>query len=312
MCRRACKQSRRLVLKDRCEHATIRHDRPLAWAFLVVVLSVACNDAGNNDGNSEQTPPDLHNQDVFDVENDNTAQQTICSLSLGEPCFEDEQCETGLCLISEFAPFGVCTVPCQTAPDVCISVDGVEYPNAWCVELPEDQFILLNHPDTNRFCVRTCATVEDCTDIHPAYETCDEIKYKGNPIYPSDPKSVCQAPSATGKNPVNPFTCAEWQTKNPNFSSERKLCTDYCAYLSACNYIEDGHNLDCCAWYCYLQMVDNNKVDEQYKDLLNNYVKVFLSAPGTAIQCTQGEVQFGPPSAPDKNAPKSVAELCAE
>lgn len=288
------------------------HNGRVALAVSAVVLVVACGDSGGDNGDAAQAPSDTVEGDVAKDLDTDTAAEIVCSLPLGEPCFEDEQCETGLCLISEFAPFGICTVRCQTAPDVCVADNGTEYPNAWCVELPADQFILLNHPDTNRFCVRTCAKVADCTAIHPAYETCEEIKYKGNPIYPSDPKAVCQAPSATGKNPVNPFTCAEWQTKNPSFASERKLCTDYCAYLSACNYIEDGHNLDCCAWYCYLQMVDNTKVDESYKDLLNNYVKVFLSAPGTAIQCTQGEAQFGPPAAPDKNAPKSVAELCGE
>ena len=260
---------------------------------------VAKGDAGST-GDAAAVPTD-------------TGPPAKCDLGLGEPCYIDEQCQSGICLISELAPFGVCTVSCLNAPDFCETEPGTYVDGAWCVSFPEDDFRTFNHPELVRFCVPICDDLSDCAAIDPAYEICDDVLYKNNPLFPSDPMNVCQAPSATGKEPVDPFTCADWDTKNPGHASEKLLCENYCTYLSACQYYEEGHNLDCCAWYCFNGLVTDTKSKaekEAYKDELNNYTLTFQSRRNTAIQCTQGETQFGPPDKPDQNAPAPVAGKC--
>lgn len=237
----------------------------------------------------------------------------VCGLALGQPCYVDEQCDSGICLIAEVAPFGVCTVACATAPGPCETGPGAYVDGAWCVQYPEDDFRWFNHPELVRFCLPTCQELSDCQSIDPAWEVCDDVLYKGDPLFPSDPKNVCQAPSATGKEPVDPFTCEGWDVKNTIDGSDKLLCTDYCQFLDQCQIYEPGHNLDCCAWYCINRLTGTAFTKgerEAYKDEVTNYVLAFKSAPGTAIQCTQPVADFGPPAKPDANAPKPVAGKC--
>jgi hypothetical protein len=283
--------------------------RPFTVLVALLVAGCAGESAGDPDTGGEEggTGADATSGDAAGGTGDTGGVE--CGLELGEPCFGDEQCASGICLVSEFAPFGICTVPCQAAPGFCIQPDGTQIDQAWCVAFPEDDFKKLNHPELNRFCVPMCTDLAACQSIHPAYELCGEILYKGNPLFPSDPVWLCQAPSAIGKTPVDPFTCADWDVVNPGNANEKFLCKAYCDYLSACQYYPPSHNEDCCHWYCYLELVGEKGISETYKDLLVNYTNFFKANEGNAQQC-EGEAQYGPPPLPDAKAPTPVEGEC--
>lgn len=277
----------------------------LAAALLVAGCASSSDDGAVATGDTQSTADTALEAD--------SGPAPVCGLGFGEPCYVDEQCDSGVCLISEFAPFGVCTVACKAAPGPCETSPGTYLDGAWCVQYPEDDFRYFNHPELVRFCIPTCKDLDACHAIDPAYEVCDDVLYKGNPLFPSDPMDVCQAPSATGKVPVDPFTCEGWDAKNPGLASEKLLCRDYCEFLDKCQVYEPSHNLECCAWYCFNKLTGtalSKSERESYKDELTNYVLAYKSAPGTAIQCTQPIQDFGPPEKPDANAPAPVAGKC--
>jgi hypothetical protein len=288
----------------------VRRLQPFAALALLVSWLGACAD-----DQAAQVAPDATTDSASgaDATVDSGPPPGTCGRDLGASCFEDEQCESGICFISEYAPFGVCTVPCLEAPGFCETEPGVFVDGAWCVAFPETDFRTFNHPELSQFCVRTCDELSDCATVEPAYEECGDLTYKGNPLFPSDPKKVCQAPSATGQEPVDPFTCEGWDTKNPGEENAKALCRGYCDYLDVCQIYEPGHNLECCAWYCFNRLAGSafsKSEKETYKDVLTNYVNTFKSRQGSAIQCTQPVQQFGPPGQPDANAPAPVSGKC--
>ena len=281
----------------------------MRWWVLALAVLLGCG--GGDDGPADGTSGTDTEGEGGDAALDTTpAPVTECNLGLGESCFEDEQCESGLCLISEYAPFGICTRECDNAPDFCFDDAGDPIAGTWCVAYPKGVFQIWNHTEVTDFCVRTCTDEDSCQAIDPAYEECDDLKYQGNPLFPSDPMPVCQAPSATGKTPVDPFTCADWEAANPGYGNEKNLCKNYCSYLRDCQYYDLDHNMDCCSWYCFLQLVDDKgNTNGPYEDVLTNYWLFYKANEGNAQECN-GEEQYGIPALPDANAPEAVAGTC--
>ena len=91
---------------------------------------------------------------------------------IGEECTDNEQCETNFCYFSEYAPFGVCTMKCDTPEEYCDNESS-----SFCVSFP-DEFA----GEVKTFCVLTCNSIDDCSSISPKYEKCEKPEYKNNPI----------------------------------------------------------------------------------------------------------------------------------
>ena len=273
----------------------------LLWLF----IPAGC---GGDDGEEPTPEPDVVVEDI-QVEEDVAPVPEICERPIGAGCLEDAHCESGICLISEFAPFGICTVPCQNPGDFCKGTDDVQYDGFWCVEPPPEEFKKYNHKDTTAFCLKICENEEECTELEPGYETCEEVTYKGTALYPGSPMQVCQAPSAVGKVPVDPFTCENWKATNPGNPNEKLMCSNYCAYLNACQYYAPGESLECCQWYCYGRLVKVGGIDGEYEDILRNFNEYFTAFAGTGQQC-EGKTKFGDPPIPDENKPTPDGFLC--
>jgi hypothetical protein len=273
----------------------------------IAALGVLCGCGGA----SEDAADDAGSGAADTTEDADAAVIPDCNLALGAPCLRDEQCQSGLCLVSELTPFGICTVECTEAPNFCTTVDGESVPRAWCVEYPAEFKVLSPSGGIGAFCVPMCDELSECLSISPAWEECSKPTWQGQPLYgeASLNRSVCQAPSAAGKTPVDPLTCADWDTANPGFFSEKTLCENYCSFLSACQYYEPGHNLECCEWYCFLELVQGQTVVGTYEDVLVNFWQWFVGNPGTAQQCL-GEQQYGPPPIPDSKAPDPATLEC--
>jgi hypothetical protein len=276
--------------------------------LLLAYLLVGC---GGGESNTEAGESNIPVEDISNTESpleDVDGGDEACNLDIGEACYGDEQCESGVCLMSEMAPFGFCTTPCESAPGYCITPEGTVHDNAWCIEIPKDEFKALTHKSMNRFCMRTCSDLDSCQLIAP-YQICGDIEYQGNPLFPSDPKWVCQAPSVIGKTPVDPVTCAKWSSENPGFTSEKLLCSNYCNYLKTCQYYDNNHNMECCDWYCFLHLTEGGKTNEGYKDDLTNYTYYYQTHKNSVEACT-GDEQFGVPALPDADAPPPAEVIC--
>lgn len=282
-------------------------------AFSLLVFSVGCGDDAES-GSIESSGSGSPAEDSSDaLEQGDVLEDIICERPIGAGCLEDAHCESGVCLISELAPFGICTVPCSNPGDYCLGTDGTAYEGFWCVEFPDEEFKSLTHKDVNAFCLKICSAdgLEGCQELEPGYESCEEVTYKGNPLYPSSPMPVCQAPSAMGKSPVDPYTCAGWKATNPGNSNEKLLCSNYCSYLKSCQYYTPSESLECCEWYCYGKLVKVGFIDGEYEDVIRNFVEWFSSFGGTSKQC-EAKSEFGDPPVPDENRPEPDGFLCEE
>ena len=281
----------------------------LLLSLVLFLCAMGCGDTDDEtDGDSESNQEDSVETDT--VSTDITEEPKPCNLDIGEVCHGDEQCTSNVCLMSEITPFGICTVPCEQAPGYCISDGGEVHENSWCIEIPKDDFKSLNHKSMNRFCMRTCSDLDSCQEIAPGYAVCANMEYQGNPLYPTDPKWVCQAPDAIGKTPVDPVTCAGWKSENPGYSSEKLLCQNFCHYLNVCQYYEAGHNLECCEWYCFLELTKGGQTNEPYKDQLTNFTMYYQTHKNSIEACT-GETHFGySPDIPDSDAPLPADVIC--
>ena len=281
----------------------------IAILFTLVLAITGCD----SDEASPEIGVDVQAEDVVseEIESDGEEESSICERPLGAGCLEDAHCSSGVCLVSEFAPFGICTVPCSNPGDFCMGTDGTAHAGFWCVEPPVEEFKKLNHQDTTAFCLKICENLDECGALDPAYETCEEVVYKGNPLYPSSPMPVCQAPSAMGKVPVDPFTCANWKATNPGNSNEKLLCSNYCSYLKSCQYYTPSESLECCEWYCYGRLVKVGSIDGEYEDILRNFTEWFTSFAGTGKQCEAKE-EFGNPPIPDEAKPEPDSFLCED
>lgn len=77
---------------------------------------------------------------------------------VGDRCFEDGECETGLCTPLAGGPGGLCTQPCER---FCPDKEG-DYASTFCVEAPGSV------PEEGGICVARCVSNDDC----PAQTSC--------------------------------------------------------------------------------------------------------------------------------------------
>ena len=184
----------------------------MAWMCALTIALTGCDDEATN--SAEGAVPDA-TPDIEESPEDAETEPEICTSPLGGECLEDRHCEQGICLISEFAPFGVCTVACQNPGDFCLTTEGEAIERFWCIQPPPEEFRKLTHPEVEAFCMPICDSLEECQPLEPRYEECAQPEYKGNPLYPGSPMPVCLTNGAMGKSPVDPYTCANWKATNP-------------------------------------------------------------------------------------------------
>jgi len=215
-----------------------------------------------------------------------TLVEDICSStgkSFGEPCSNDSECSTGLCLVSDYAPLGWCTQSCDEEQQPCGEQDESGQFPAYCVKMP-DAFL----GSTQQFCAPICSDVFQCKDRADFWETCDEPKYKGNPLYGVGVGvETCQAPAAHGKGQVNPDTCEGWDVAlGTGLESTVNVCQAYCEYLVTCQeVITSGYNQDCCAYGCLLKIAPEGVVLNKHDKEIKCYVQNFFAWRDTPEVC---------------------------
>jgi hypothetical protein len=224
---------------------------------------------------------------------------------LGAACAENDECKSGLCLKSSYAPpfcSRACDQDCVQANlegqncggDPCpAGVDAGEG-DSLCVSYAWPPYYWQTpefKSELTAFCVPRCHAMADCTSNNGHWEVCDVPEYLGDPLYPvlGDTR-VCMATSYHGKDPVDPKLC-DWQkTLQPEFSSQAVLCGDYCAYLEACKEVPVGTDHDCCQWGCYNRVVSaEGKLNDPWYDQVKCMYETHLAYPreGVANACTE-------------------------
>ena len=212
---------------------------------------------------------------------------------LGEPCYNDSDCISLVCLSSEYGP-PFCSRACETVEEPCPAGPDAQESDSLCLsfaELPDP-----NAPpfigELETFCVPRCSLdVQDCIDQNPNWEVCEAPRYLGDPLYPNLGSNyrVCQAPSYQGKDPVDPVTCA-WEKTIGSFANEANICRKYCSYLETCKEITTPANgLDCCEWGCFNRMVLDGEVNDPWYDEAKCYIETHFAYPDVGQQnsCNQ-------------------------
>jgi len=200
----------------------------------------------------------------------------------GEACTEDTECDTGLCLVNEYAAFGWCTRECEVEAEPCEPDSQGSY-GGWCAKFPEDF-----DSEPRQFCLPVCSDIYECQGLTDLWETCDPPTWKGNTMYGNATGiRVCQAPSAHGKPPVDPETCAGWEESYAELQPQIGVCKAYCDYLQTCKEVPNAaaYNLTCCAYGCIIRMTPEGVIDVPYEKELKCYVQNFSAWQGTPKVC---------------------------
>ena len=192
---------------------------------------------------------------------------------LGAFCMDDSECLSGLCLESEYGPT-FCSRSCDVPQTACSDGSDSVGLSTLCISFddrPRVEFPFVG--DMSTFCVPVCGNVGDCLDINPNWETCEQPKHLGNPLYPMlGNLKVCMAPSYQGKDPVDPSLC-DWQKTISNATGSAALiCEKYCSYLEKCKILPQGTQMSCCQWGCFNQMVLEGEVVDIWYDTAKCYV----------------------------------------
>lgn len=207
----------------------------------------------------------------------------------GQPCDGACECIGGLCLLNEYAPFRFCSSPCPQGGSFCEPEKPGGAYSALCVDFPGD-FIV--QPD--RFCAPLCGEILDCQKTGSPWESCEQVAWKGNLLYPTLPDKVCISPSAQGHEPVDPDTCDGWEQLFNQFAEERLACLGYCEFLDACQILPASQSATCCAFACMTDMVDaKGNVDEKWFKNVRCYFDSYQAFKGTALVCSQPQDTCG-------------------
>lgn len=214
---------------------------------------------------------------------DALGETTVSRGTWGDPCMTDDNCATGLCVLTEYAPFRFCTAECEVEEEGC-PADADGNFGGWCAKMPAD------YPDSpKQFCLPVCKDIHECQAKTALWERCDPPSWKGNIIYGSATGvRACQAPSAAGKVKVDPVTCEGWTENFKEYQPEIGMCRAYCDYLVTCKEVKDSaiYNKECCAWGCMLQSVIDGTVDTLYQKDKQCYVQNFSAFQGTPKVCS--------------------------
>lgn len=206
----------------------------------------------------------------------------------GASCSDDSDCESGLCLTSDYAPFRFCSAACDLPDEACLDEDG----NAagFCVAFPAEF-----SASEKTICLPLCDALPACQSLSPQWEKCEAPSYKGNLIGTSATGvEVCSAPSQNGKPIVDEETCASWETGWETFATQISVCRAYCNYLSTCGTIASNANLECCAYGCFRGMVSaDGELDIPYEKDVKCFVTGFDNFQGTTKVCTEPPVSCG-------------------
>lgn len=236
----------------------------------LVLLLAACSSDGNSNGKS-------------DAAGGNTGGETTTLKTFGEHCTTDAACGTGMCLLSEYAPFGWCTAPCTEVKEPCAADQNGDF-GGYCVEMPDD------FPDSpKKFCVPICKNIFECQAKTPLWEECKKPQWKGNVLYGDSEVLACQAPSAHGQIKIDPVTCANWKEAFGEFQSQIALCEAYCDYLTTCKEVPAAstYNVECCGYGCTLQMTQGGEVSKPYEKKIKCYVQNHTAFLGLPQVCSE-------------------------
>jgi hypothetical protein len=158
------------------------------------------------------------------------------------------------------------------------------------VEFPAEEF----KGEESRFCVPLCVDLAQCLKINPKFETCEQPQWKGNPLYETAPDKTCQAPSAAGRDPVDPTAC-DWKDKVTDNPEQKAMCIAYCEqYLYVCKEIT-AEQQACCGWGCYQAMLPGGKIDPDYEKDIRCYLDNFEAFYRTGQVCQKPKEACGDP-----------------
>lgn len=248
---------------------------------VVSLLSVACSAAGGSAGDASAGAGDV----------------AAVGLGFGAPCAQDADCEGGLCLTSDYAPFAFCSRTCTTPGDLCAEAGGAAA-RSYCVALPADLSapgLPEPRPDV---CLPLCGDLPACKALSVQWERCDPPSWKGQPLYgDAGGLRVCGAPSANGKPIVDAETCADWADGwRDKYAAQVSVCESLCELMDVCHLLEPGHSLDCCGLGCIGRMVDaSGAVDVPYEKRQKCYVTSYFGHRGTAQVCKAPADDCGSP-----------------
>ena len=241
--------------------------------FAIITLITACGDDGGGKTTSTGGNDTAGTGDTAEV-----------LKTFGEVCETDEECDTGMCLLNEYAAFGFCTADCDEVKEVCAPDSAGNY-GGLCIEMPED------FPDTpRRFCAPLCNDIFECQGKTPLWEESKPIEWKGNPLYGELTNVlVCQSPSSHGVIKVDPTTCEDWEASFGEFTKQVNTCKAYCEYLVFCKEVvaPSTYNKTCCAYGCTLEMTKNGEVQEPYEKKIQCYEQTFYAFQTTPLVCEQ-------------------------
>jgi hypothetical protein len=202
--------------------------------------------------------------------------------AFGVPCSADTECDGGLCLTSDYAPFAFCSAPCTVEEEPCPTADGS--PSAgFCTRFPAS-FVGASGP----VCLPLCASLTECAAKSNLWERCDPPSYKGQELYGATSGiSVCAAPSSNGKPVVDAATCAGWsEAYRAEYATQVSICGAFCDFLASCAQLTDGASEDCCGYGCFQRMVGSDgEIDVPYEKLVKCYVTSYDSRVGTKTRC---------------------------
>lgn len=212
----------------------------------------------------------------------------VAASAFGVSCTSDSDCESGLCLVSDYASFRFCSAACDLPDEACLDENGDAA--GFCVAFPAEF-----GATEKTICLPLCDALPACRSLSPLWEKCEAPSYKGNLIGTSATGvRVCSAPSQNGKPIVDTTTCAEWETGWETFGTQISVCRAYCNYLTTCGVVASSANLECCAYGCFRGMVSaDGEVDIPFEKDVKCFVTSYNSVQGTTKVCTEPPVACG-------------------
>ncbi|MBT9559723.1 MAG: hypothetical protein IV100_27075 [Myxococcales bacterium] len=250
----------------------------LRLAFVVPTL-LACSSASGGSSRADATT-------------------AVTAAAFGARCTSDSECESGLCLASDYAPFRFCSAACDLPDEACLDDDGAAA--GFCVAFPAEFAA-----SEKTICLPLCDALPACQSLATQWEKCEAPNYKGNLIGTSATGvKVCSAPSQNGKPIVDTATCAAWETGWETHATQISVCRAYCNYLSTCGVVPDGANLECCAYGCFREMVAaDGEIDIPFEKDVKCFVTSYSSVQGTTKVCTEPPIACGQePADPTRSA----------
>lgn len=259
----------------------------MKYRLLALTLLAACS------GNSGPAKEDAQDHSAMaDVADSVGGDTDTCQSwrTIGQPCEEDCECLQGTCLLNEWAPFRYCSADCSSLKpgQACPPDPGLGESTSVCIQLKSDF-----NPEPQRFCVPTCVDgAMSCKTTGNPWETCEPPHYRLVPLMDTT-IPVCMAPSAHGHAPIDPATCAGWETLYDAWPEVAETCEAYCLFMDDCRFVPSDTLPACCAFACARYLAPEAAPIPANVDLLQCLIQAWGSYQKTAQACIKPDELCG-------------------